>query len=329
MSAEIFSFKSGKAAEREAVRWLLRLEAGPLDDAQAQEFSAWCAAAGNAAALEKARMLWRAAGDVAGSPEIARLRASIPARPAARRTFFAGAVAACLAVMVAGGLAFTSFDEAPSAIATTVGERATMTLEDGSVLILDTGSTAEVVFNQHERRVVLSRGQAMFEVAKEPRRPFVVYAGGRRVLAIGTAFNVRMDRAALEVTLVEGHVAVERAGAQPNATDRERTELIAGQRLIATSGPDAKVTVTPADIAFVTAWTTGKLVFLNTRLVDAVAEVNRYTRTPVVLNDSSLSDLRVSGVFRTGQTGEFARAVAQVYPVSIAYEDRGIFIAPQ
>lgn len=322
--AVISSLEARKSPEREAVRWLLRLQGAPLSDVEAAAFREWQSCEHNAAALDKARRLWRAAGEVASNPEIAHIRDAIPAAPKSRRPLIAAAAAACLVLAVAAGVVLTAPDPAPSAIATTIGERATVTLDDGSVLMLDTGSTAEVAFNQRERRVVLTRGQALFEVAKDHRRPFIVYASGRRIVAVGTAFNVRLDKSALEVTMVEGRVAVERLGAQSKLVEnRERTELTAGQRLVATSGAGGRLSVTTADIPFVTAWTTGKLVFLNTPLADAVAEVNRYTRTPVVVTDPSLVDLRVNGVFRTGQTGEFARALAQIYPVSIDYRQGG------
>jgi len=182
---------------------------------------------------------------------------------------------------------------------------------------LDTDSAATVAFDEHERKIILTRGQAMFEVATQAQRPFVVYAGDQRVVATGTVFDIRLDRAAVEVTLLEGHVIVDQAGAAAGRDGHSSASLNAGQRLVAKAG--SAVSVGAADVVQISGWTGGKLVFSGTRLADAVAESNRYTPAPISLAESSLSDMRINGVFRAGQPAEFARAVEQIYPVTVDY----------
>jgi transmembrane sensor len=205
---------------------------------------------------------------------------------------------------------------------TAVGERSTVTLEDGSVATLNTNSKVEVAYNDGERRVRLIKGQALFEVAKNPHRPFVVFAGDRRIVALGTAFDVRLDDDRVAVTLVEGRVAVETATAttQPGLTPAKgRTELEPGEQLIAARGEPMSVKATNTDR--VTSWRGGKLVFQDDALADVVREVSRYSRTRIVIGDERIGRLRVSGVFRTGQADNFAKAITEFFPLAV--EERG------
>src|SRR5690606_12600450 len=114
---------------------------------------------------------------------------------------------------------------------TAVGERLAVTLDDGSVLTLNTDSRALVQYGDGIRGVTLEKGQALFEVAKNPELPFVVTAAGRKVTALGTAFDVRVTDDRLAVTLIEGRVAVEPTA--PSSAIKERTELAPGDQLIA------------------------------------------------------------------------------------------------
>ncbi|TAL01574.1 MAG: FecR family protein [Rhodospirillaceae bacterium] len=323
-------------AEKEAVRWLVRVQSCVLSETEKAHFATWRSNAANASAYQQVSGFWgtidSTINEVAATPEILRERERILAQLSRRRFYRTAGIAAGVAFLVITSLtllanirpaltkvrATLASLQAPSEgmYATTVGERSTVTLRDGSVLTLNTDSAARVAFSEQERRIILTRGQALFEVAKNQSRPFVVYAGDERIVATGTAFDVRLDTTAVEVTLVEGHVLVDHAdNAVRLKTIPQSAELSAGERLVARPGD--VISVSPANVESVTSWTTGKLVFLNTRLSDAIAEENRYTHTPLNLADDSLADLRVNGVFRAGQPAEFARAVAQIYPLSI------------
>lgn len=319
---------------REAADWLLRLHRGPLTAAEKAEFSAWHADEENADAYTSAARIWHAVDEIAGSPEILQERENIIAKVTRRRTYFTVGIAASVAASIVlflpvltnlnhivAAMRSAFFDRAPveSVFETDVGERSLATLSDGSVLRLNTESSAHVRFDGRERAIILVKGQALFEVAKNQPKPFVVYAGNQRIVATGTEFDVRVNDAAVEVTLVEGHVAVAQSttSAERNSNNK-RVELNAGERLVAKKNAASSV-VSAVNVSSVTSWTEGKLVFRDTRLIDAIAETNRYTRTPLTLLDSSLADLRISGVFRAGQPAEFARAIAEIYPVDLKY----------
>ena len=208
---------------------------------------------------------------------------------------------------------------------TAVGERSTVTLSDSSTITLNTNSRVSVLFTHVSaiRRVKLERGQAHFEVEKDPRR-FEVLAGNRRIVALGTAFDVRLDPEGqgVQVTLVEGRVSVdeiiegtaELGGPIDTSLPPSATELEAGEQLITTS--DEAPAVIEADIEQVVGWREGRLVFRGNPLADAVSEINRYSQTKLVVrNDERLEAIPISGVFETGRTATFLEAVETLHPV--------------
>src|SRR6266853_290806 len=239
--------------------------------------------------------------------------------------------------------------------ATATGERLTVSLKDGSQLTLDTQTEVKVAFTRAERTVRLTRGQALFEVAKDPSRPFVVEAYNRRLIAVGTAFDVRLDGAQINVTMIEGTVRIERTtnldattnasssairGSAPNeksGTARpERgasaspqpvvTTLTAGEQLTVDS--ESQDHIRAADPERATSWRRGQVIFENTRLGDAIAELNRYSDTKIELTDPALADLRLSGGFATGHPTLFVEAITTYFPIQVAKaDDRSVVLS--
>jgi transmembrane sensor len=314
--------------EQEAVRWLLRLENEGLEAAEREEFKTWQAQPACAAAFEKARMLWNAVDQIAETPEIALIRANAR-RHLTRRAYSVWGLRAASAAVVAVGLGlfaqqyFVSPQATVQNYATVVGQRTASVLPDQSVMTLDTDSAASISYTEGERHVTLNKGRAFFEVAKDASRPFEVVAGAQRIVATGTAFDVRVEPFEVAVTLVEGQVLVDEASAShADASWQARAATLkAGERLVAR--PNAAILIDTVDAERVISWTRGDLVFEDVRLAEAIAEVNRYSRTNVVLSDARIGNLRVNGVFKAGQAAEFARAVSQVFPVTVHYEPSG------
>lgn len=329
----------GMRPREAAAFWLARQKAGDMSEAEKAAFDAWLAARPeHRAAFQRAQAAWQDAGKVASDPAVMRLReAALDVKPRGFRFGSMRAAAAVLLVALAVAAVFGAPPDlreqavawidgsqgvAHGTFQTAVGERSTVTLEDGSVATLNTNSTIDVAYVEGERRVRLIKGQALFEVAKNPQRPFVVFAGDRRIVALGTAFDVRLDDGRVEVTLVEGRVAVEKAAAAvpPGlAPVTGRTELEPGEQLVAARGEPMSVKAANTDR--VTSWRGGKLVFQDDALADVVREVSRYSRTRIVIGDERIGRLRVSGVFRTGQADNFAEAITEFFPLTV--EKRG------
>lgn len=214
----------------------------------------------------------------------------------------------------------------PTRFETATGERSTLTLPDDSIVTLNTDSLMEVRFTEASpvRRLVLVRGQAHFQVEKEAR-PFEVIAGDRRIVALGTAFDIRLDiEKGVVVTLEEGRVSIDEvvdqglqsavAGAGGPGAGIELTELAVGEQLIAI--PNEVPTIVKADMEQVVSWREGRLVFRNDPLADTLSELNRYSTKKLTMGDDQrLANVYVSGVFNPGGTKSIVAALEAFYPV--------------
>ncbi len=324
--------------ESGAAHWDARLRSPECTDSERAEFTRWRNAdPANRTAFEQLQGVLHQLREARHRPEVRSIRDFALGQAQPRRSWVLGRAAAIVALACGIGLAgywierlnpsaltffFASEPAGPQTFATAVGERSTVTLNDGSTVILNTQSRITVDYNEFQRRVTLLAGQALFEVAKDSRRPFVVYAGNQRITATGTAFDVRLDAEEVRVTLVEGRVAVDAAvqdlrppalTAQPARTSA-RTELKPGEQLVVSAGtvePEVRV----ANVAHVTSWREGRVVFEDAPLSEAVAEINRYSTTQVVLPDAAMGELRVNGMFRTGQVSTFVNALREYFPI--------------
>lgn len=198
---------------------------------------------------------------------------------------------------------------------TTTGERLTVSPDDGSQITLNTQTELAVAYTKAARFVRLTRGQALFEVAKDKSRPFIVEAQNRRFIAVGTAFDVRIEGEEVKITMLAGTVRAE--GPTPNSP--LVTTVTAGEQLtVDNHTPDH---VRRADPERVTSWRRGQMIFEDTRLGDAIDEVNRYSQTHIELSDRQLAELRLSGAFATGGTSTFVEAITTYFPLEVERSD--------
>ena len=334
------------SAAEQAAAWFARHRAGPLSDAEEAEFAAWLKGdPTRPEAWATCERLWMRLEIARDDPRVLTVRESAKRRmqrgvawTRARTVLGSAAAAGLMAVL--GWMATqhplipdrveaalgrppgeASSDSSLVRSATTeVGERSLLVLPDGSRVMLNTASAVRSVYSAGERRVTLLRGQAFFDVAKDPSRPFIVTAGSREVVAVGTAFDVRLTDQQVRVTLVEGKVRIvplPRVGTT-HTPPVPIVNLDAGSALTAQDdGPDR---VGRVDTARATNWRTGRLVFDGERLADVVAEMNRYSHEQLVIADRNLDDRRVSGVFDAIGGRAFARDL-EAYGLARAIED--------
>jgi len=198
---------------------------------------------------------------------------------------------------------------------TGAGEVATLNLDDGSTVWLNADSRLRVDFSKPVRRVVLERGEAFFKVAHDAGRPFVVEAEPRRIIVTGTEFDVRRAPESVEVAVAEGHVKVE-APALHDDRPEAVTALSAGDDARFTAGQAIPAVVRGTMAQHKGAWREGKIDFGDgTPILAAVDEVNRYTRTKVILADGSLNqDTITGGPFWTGDAEQFVHALRTMHP---------------
>jgi transmembrane sensor len=320
-----------RTPDEAAAWWDSRLRSPLCTEEDRAAFAAWREAPANAAAYQRLQGGLDALHDAfAASPELLALHdEALGLKPRPRWDRMAAGIAAAVVLATGGWFAVTQPAPAPlggtsglqvasgegSIYQTGVGERSTVTLTDGSKVTLNTRSRVEVNYTPQRRGVTLISGQALFEVAHNTARPFVVTAGPRQVTAVGTAFDIRLDGQKVQVTMVEGKVKVEptRPTLLQKAVAPEQS-LVAGQQLVATVD-SIGATVDHADAAKTTSWREGRVVFADTPLPQAVAEMNRYLPTPILVGDPALSHFTVNGMFLTGHPMNFVGAITAYYPI--------------
>lgn len=172
------------------------------------------------------------------------------------------------------------------------GELRTVTLADGTTLLLDANSAVTTRFDAQRRVLGLERGRVQLVVAQDRQRPFVVEAGAATIRDIGTTFQVSRSGDAVNVGLIDGSVTV---SVDADGAEAAASTLSPGEQVSIDAGRlRGKRTL---DIARATAWPRGDLVFQDRRLDSLLAEMNRYSRVPMRLADPALGSLTVSGVF--------------------------------
>ncbi|MDP9082995.1 MAG: FecR domain-containing protein, partial [Pseudomonadota bacterium] len=191
------------------------------------------------------------------------------------------------------------------------GEQLTRRLADNSILHLDTESAVTIRYSKTERLVMLTAGQADFEVAHESNRPFRVFAGLAEVVDLGTKFDVRLEHDSTVVTVVEGQVTVgpspELGNLGTNASQNHPpgfVQLSADQQIRVSEG-EWPATPASVDAQRTTAWLRREVVFDHEPLERVVAEYNRYTAKPIEIATPALRNLQITGVFATDDTEAF------------------------
>ena len=301
--------ESADAIEAEAARWLARRDAGPLGAEEASAFEAWRASdprrLGAYIRLEAVSARLDRAGALAGMP--------VRTAPSRRWAMAGGlAAAAMLALWPAAG--YLRGELNGQRYATDIGEQYRTALPDGSLIELNTATRVAVELKPDEREVRLRKGEAVFEVAKDRARPFIVRTEFGDVRAVGTVFSVRTVDG-FEVAVSEGLVEVQRGG-------RILARVGAGEIFrMNPKGPAVQEAGQAQAIERSMAWREGKVVFAGETLAEAVAELNRYNRTKVEIADPKVAAIEVGGYFRATDPAGFAKALERSFPIDAAERD--------
>jgi len=309
---------------REAADWQDRLHTPPIEVEELEAFSTWNAVPENRAAYERLDDIRRAMTTMRDDADMRQAATEALQRGAARRKrhaiFTRGprlAIGAFAAACLVAAIATVATSRLPT-YSTHVGETFSATLDDGSRIQLNTDSAIKVRYSAGERRVELLRGQALFQVAHNPQRPFIVAAGDTQVRALGTRFDVRRVGQEVRVVLAEGSVEV-----TDQAMRSVPWRLKAGQGLALKAKAAPPAAPTPVDVPSATSWTTGNLTFQGVPLSDAVAELNRYSRDKIVLAPGAPADRLVTGVFPAGANDDFIAAVSSVFDLKSVRRPNG------
>lgn len=303
-----------------ALDWLLRIQQSPEDAELRSELVAWLATdASHVDAYRKAERVWQLTGmaqtttaaefaeqPVAASIDLAPV--ARPSRPRRRRwpALLAGALAACLIVLVAPN-AYLNYQ---SDYRTALGQQRSIELEDGSRVQLDSQSAIAVEFSGSQREVRLLSGQAFFQVAPDQSRPFTVDADKLQITVTGTAFNVAIRPSQLAVAVQHGSVRV------TEGSNTLATALQPGDRLRWRSSTEVIRDKLPVNQ--IAAWQQGKLVVRDARIADVLDELRPYLPGRLALRDAALGEKRITGVYDLNDPDAALRAVVQPYKGQIS-----------
>lgn len=324
-------------AEEDALRWHVRLHGGAATADDWMTFTRWLEEDPARNAMYDAVAL---AWDVAKESETAavetaapsadnivafpmrRLRQAVRARPLAFGGGFGAAIAATLLILMAP--VFLNQNAVPGGIdySTGIGQQRTITLADGSTVMLNTNTALTVTFGKTARRVQMDRGEAFFTVNHDSSRPFTVAANDVTITDVGTRFDVRKDPDRTLVSVTEGIVDITPVTVADPALGMTTHRLTVGKQAVRRTGGDIVVqTFNPEQV---TAWQQGQLVFNNDDLGTVTAELNRYFEKPVTLAGTDIDTLRFSGVLRIDDQQRALHDLTAFLPIKV--EDAGAYV---
>lgn len=298
----------------EAIERLVRLHSGGAGAAERMDFLRWRGlSVEHERAAREAEALWGALPETHHAEDYRR-------RVRRPRRWLALAAAACVAAIAITIALPEPLAGLYSDYATRTGERRMLELADGSRVWLNSDSALSVYFSPQQRRLRLHSGEALFEVAKDAARPFIVEARGGEVRAVGTRFDVDSRGPQVRIDVTEGVVQVNSAGSEP-------VRLSAGERLSYREAA-APEPVQPLDLSSASAWQRGKLIFNQRPLGEVLDELERYVPGRIVLTDSAMRQHKVSGVFDLRDPDALLKTLERLQPVTVTHLPWLVLIHP-
>ena len=337
------------ALSKEAAAWFLRLR---NDEVSAGDFARWRewvnASPAHTQAFDRVSEFWKKSDglkdlpwpsdndlendDYDGSDDLPLPQSQTIRGWRNRLRAFAQIAAMVLVVAAATMIAAPRFQTqqvaTPDIYETSVAEHETIKLRDGSKIVLGAMSKVAVNYTPDQRDIALLSGEAFFDVAKDPARPFVVAAGTRSVRAVGTAFNINFSEQSLAVSVVEGTVSIasqqkrKPIDAAPAAQGPRPDALLLddGQELIVSRADDGEE-VRPFNTEIVTSWRTGKLTYIGEPLENVIADLNRYSSQKIVVAEDAINIMRFTGTVFNNDIDHWLNGLDKAFPVRIIFVD--------
>lgn len=296
--------EASETVKDQAALWVARLRGGNCTLQDERSFRAWLTAdASHVTAFEAMHATWEIAAAIPRDPVRFGYK---PSRKVARREFLwtAGALA------VAGGAFATWQAAAAKEYDTKVGEQRHIVLPDGSLMFLDTDTHVSFRMRDNLRLTQLRSGRANFRIRPDGNRPFRVEAGQQAVTTPQSRLDILHDGHMTSVTLLDGQASIDigRPGGE------QKVSLRGGERVRIS---DAAVARDRPNLSSLLAWQRGQVVFDNSTLKQAAAELNRYSEMKLVVEDPIVASWRVSGVFLVGDNYAFVKAASKFLPLGM------------
>jgi len=302
-----------------ASEWLERRDFGPWTQDEQRVFEAWLEQSlAHRIAFVRLEAGWKRTERLAVLQTSMRPVTSLSQPSSGARPF--KLVAALLAIAAIGaGIAFYAEKPAQQSYATGLGERETLSLADGSQIELNTETSLRTAVSAGQRTVWLDKGEAYFRVKHDAAHPFVVIAGKRRLTDIGTEFSVRRDASRTRVAVLEGSVRLDN---DPSLDTNNRPAILKpGDTVVATATSLSISREAPKQLADELGWRRGVLIFNQTPLSEAAAEINRYNRKKIVIADRAAGRMKLGGTFPKNNVDAISASVRELFGLRV--EDRG------
>ena len=323
--------QASKRIQQEAMAWVLKGRLGSLTSEEATELQHWLTSSSrhlgayvraNAMRADIERITSLGGGT---TPELAR-PSGILARFGSWLTRHGqgrrGLIAAAIVIVALAGFTCYVYLTGGDSYVSDIGEFRQVALSDGSTMLLNTASKAVVNLERDTRTIELTKGEALFEVAHDPKRPFLVHAGDLTVKAVGTAFSVRNDDGRIDVIVTEGTVELIRA---------ESTVRVSANRhaTVRRAQPAQIQTLERRETDRQLAWRTGRLEFDGQPLIEAVNEINRHNRRHILVMDPELARHPIVGSFRAIDSEAFATIAAATLDAQVTDDGATLRIGPK
>ena len=308
----------------QALAWVARLRSESVTETDLENFADWLNDSDyHQQAWESAIDTWESLGVISHLPAESLLFTDEPKPQRGLAKLFSDfwkpltTMAATTALVV--GL-FMTMQEDRQHYYSAVGGYQQVTLQDGSLIELNTDTEIAVLLGERSRHVELIKGEAFFTVASDKTKPFIVTVGDARVQALGTAFNIyRQSDKQSTVSVIEGVVRVSEASGSPTSAPESKmllaSDVVIINELFGVSDLQA------ANIEQLTAWRSGQIVFDRASVSEAVAILNRYLVRKILVTESAVSKHRISGIFSSHEQGETLAAVAQAFDLPLVLEE--------
>lgn len=324
---------------RQACQWVAKLHETELSEKEHAEFKAWMAQSpDHRAEMRRMAQRWNElnlltllavpADQESEQGKEEYFKHSNRRNLKQKVTMFAAAACFALAALILPAIWPDNTDTSPlRSYSTNIGEQQRITLPDNSTVLLNTNSQFNVAYSSDFRDIYLVHGEAHFEVTPDAEKPFRVFAGKSRVLAVGTAFSVYLKKEAVEVTVTHGSVAIDSISDQANDNIPPLETVKVDNRAIVTAGQLAEFnqlkgtieTNTLPKTALVPPWHYGQLKFSGEPLEQMVEEISRYSPLSIVILDDELRNLRIGGLFNVGETRKMFEALENGFGVKAEY----------
>lgn len=336
----------------QACAWIAKLHGGEPTPKTKQQLHKWMAQSpAHKAEIKKVAKLW---GELNVLTELS-VAAELPAKTSLLdqwgntlasirgwRLGVASGVCAAIVVLAVVIMPGSFINSDPNSYHTAIGEQQLVTLSDGSTILLNTNSQVRVDYQADSRNIYMQQGQAHFEVATNKAKPFKVYVGQEMVRAVGTAFTVYINKQLVEVTVTEGVVELntpELSNSPPASipepiVSNGKTDTAPAYKPVGLARAGENVTINPGDnklpdiqpidtqeLSRKLAWHHGMLRFSGDSLQDVVAEISRYTDLNIKIVDPSISQMRIGGFFKVGETDKMFEALETSFGIQVIYAD--------